>query len=182
MFYHINTCVTLREESASDKWMPVSWLVQELRSAGSGATFNLTGRKPHWGLPWRLPVTQLGPSDRDGADRSTCVGGITYTLGRASGITEPLAVPCTYYWRLGRKYWGRRMWCRNRRGRGAFRHLTVPSFESVCVCVGGGGASNTTGIFLSGGGQGGHCPPLNFDNPKRSRIWEAYGVVRLAAT
>ena len=37
------------------------------------------------------------------------------------------------------------------------------------------------GIFLSGG-QGGHCPPLNFDNPKRSRIWEAYVVVRLAAT
>ena len=32
------------------------------------------------------------------------------------------------------------------------------------------------------GGQGGACPPLNFDNPKRSRIWEAYVVVRLAAT
>ena len=26
------------------------------------------------------------------------------------------------------------------------------------------------GIFLSGG-PGGHCPPLNFDNPKRSKIW-----------
>ena len=25
------------------------------------------------------------------------------------------------------------------------------------------------GIFLSGG-PGGHCPPLNFDNPKRSNI------------
>ena len=36
-------------------------------------------------------------------------------------------------------------------------------------------------IFI--GGAGGHCPPpLNFDNPKRSRIWEAYVVVRLAAT
>ena len=35
-------------------------------------------------------------------------------------------------------------------------------------------------IFI--GGAGGHCPPpLNFDNPKRSRIWEAYVVVRLAA-
>ena len=37
--------------------------------------------------------------------------------------------------------------------------------------------SHVSGIFLSGGGQG-----LNFDNPKRSRIWEAYVVVRLAAT
>ena len=38
------------------------------------------------------------------------------------------------------------------------------------------------GIFLSGGGGGGGAlPPLNFDNPKRSRIWEAYVVVRLAA-
>ena len=27
-----------------------------------------------------------------------------------------------------------------------------------------------SGIFLSGG----RGPPLNFDNPKRSRIWEAY--------
>ena len=36
-------------------------------------------------------------------------------------------------------------------------------------------------IFIGGGGRGGHCPPLNFDNPKRSRIWEAYVVVRLAA-
>ena len=35
-------------------------------------------------------------------------------------------------------------------------------------------------IFI-GGGAGGHCPPLNFDNPKRSRIWKAYVVVRLAA-
>ena len=26
------------------------------------------------------------------------------------------------------------------------------------------------GIFLSGG-PGGHCPPLTFDNPKRSKIW-----------
>ena len=40
-----------------------------------------------------------------------------------------------------------------------------------------------SGIFLSGGGAGGALPPpLNFDNPKRSRIWEAYVVVRLAAT
>ena len=35
-------------------------------------------------------------------------------------------------------------------------------------------------IFI-GGGRGAF-PPLNFDNPKRSRIWEAYVVVRLAAT
>ena len=35
-------------------------------------------------------------------------------------------------------------------------------------------------IFI--GGAGGALPPLNFDNPKRSRIWEAYVVVRLAAT
>ena len=29
----------------------------------------------------------------------------------------------------------------------------------------------STGIFLSGS-QRGHCPPpLNFDNPKRSKIW-----------
>ena len=27
----------------------------------------------------------------------------------------------------------------------------------------------TPGIFLSGG-PGGHCPPLNFDNPKRSKM------------
>ena len=27
-----------------------------------------------------------------------------------------------------------------------------------------------SGIFLSGG-TGGHCPLLNFDNPKRSKIW-----------
>ena len=33
-----------------------------------------------------------------------------------------------------------------------------------------------------GGGRGALPPPLNFDNPKRSRIWEAYVVVRLAAT
>ena len=24
MFYHINTCVTLREDTSCDKWMPVS--------------------------------------------------------------------------------------------------------------------------------------------------------------
>ena len=26
------------------------------------------------------------------------------------------------------------------------------------------------GYFYQGGGAGGHCPPLNFDNPKRSKI------------
>ena len=32
------------------------------------------------------------------------------------------------------------------------------------------------GIFLSGGGQRGHPPPaLNFDNPKRSKIWYIAG-------
>ena len=46
----------------------------------------------------------------------------------------------------------------------------------VCVCM----YVCISGIFLSGGR--GALPPLNFDNPKRSRIWEAYVVMRLAAT
>ena len=50
MFYHINTCVTLREDTSCDKWMPVSWLVQELQRSVIRAMFNVTGRKPHWGL------------------------------------------------------------------------------------------------------------------------------------
>ena len=54
--------------------------------------------------------------------------------------------------------------------------MRVCMCESVCVCM------YVQGYFIGGGGRGGIAPPLNFDNPKRSRIWEAYVVVRLAAT
>ena len=33
------------------------------------------------------------------------------------------------------------------------------------------GLHASTGIFLSGGEAEGALPPLNFDNPKRSKIW-----------
>ena len=38
----------LREDTSCDKWMPVSWLVQELQGSVTRAMFNLSGRKPHW--------------------------------------------------------------------------------------------------------------------------------------
>ena len=41
-----------------------------------------------------------------------------------------------------------------------FRHTPPPHTHT----------QHTPGIFLSGG-PGGHCPPLTFDNPKRSKIW-----------
>ena len=58
------------------------------------------------------------------------------------------------------------------------RERSPYSANVTIVCLHGGTATITKegnsavsrDIFIGGGGAGGHCPPLNFDKPKRSKI------------
>ena len=44
--------------------------------------------------------------------------------------------------------------------------------RAKCICIEIDPEGSDSGIFLSGGGGGrGALPPLNFNNPKRSKIW-----------